>query len=116
MKTTHRLRTIRNGIRAIVLVTVLLMPRTQAQSQVINSYDLTWFSVQSGGGIRSTGGNFELSGTIGQWETDVITAGVFTLRGGFWPSFGHADSLLFGDGFESRDTARQSTTLSRDTP
>ena len=33
---------------------------------------------------RSTSGDFELSGTIGQPDAGVMTSGDFTLTGGFW--------------------------------
>jgi hypothetical protein len=34
--------------------------------------------------MRSTGGTFELSGTIGQPDAGVIAGGAFELTGGFW--------------------------------
>jgi len=38
-----------------------------------------------GGGItRGTGGAFELSGTLGQADTGVMTGGSLTISGGFW--------------------------------
>lgn len=46
--------------------------------------DLTWNTVDGGGVMRSTGGNFELSGTIGQMDAGVLSGGDFQLTGGFW--------------------------------
>jgi hypothetical protein len=47
-------------------------------------FDLSWHTIDGGGGI-STGGDFELAGTIGQPETGVVMAGGdFELVGGFW--------------------------------
>jgi len=72
-------------------------------------FDLSWFTIDGGGGT-STGGGFELSGTIGQPDASVTpaTGGGFELVGGFWP--GAAPICLFdpdGDGiFELDDTAR----------
>ncbi len=38
----------------------------------------------AGGVMRSTGGAFELSGTIGQPDTGIMSSGEFELSGGFW--------------------------------
>jgi len=50
------------------------------------AYDLSWFTIDSGGVMWSTGGDFELSGTIGQPDASatVLTGGDFELTGGFW--------------------------------
>lgn len=48
-------------------------------------FDLFWFTLDGGGGY-SAGGVFEVEGTIGQPDADVLTGGAFTLRGGFWPA------------------------------
>jgi hypothetical protein len=47
------------------------------------SYDLSWWTVDGGGGT-STGGNLELTGTIGQPDTGTASGGTFTVNGGFW--------------------------------
>jgi len=47
-------------------------------------FDLSWHSIDGGGIMRSTGGAFELSGTIGQPDAGAMSGGVFTLTGGFW--------------------------------
>lgn len=47
-------------------------------------YDLSWHSVDGGGVTFSTGGEFEVSGTIGQPDAGVMAGGDFTLTGGFW--------------------------------
>lgn len=55
-----------------------------APAQSGGSYDLSWSSVDSGGGI-STGGSYTLAGTIGQPE-DTSTApsgGVYEVSSGF---------------------------------
>lgn len=46
---------------------------------------ILWFTVDGGGAMRSAGGDFELSGTIGQTDAGVMTGGDFVLEGGFWP-------------------------------
>ena len=47
-------------------------------------YDLSWNTIDSGGGT-SSGGTFEISGTIGQPDAGVtLTGGTIEMRGGFW--------------------------------
>ncbi len=48
------------------------------------SYDLSRHTIDGGGAMRSAGGGFELSGTVGQPDAGVTTSGSFTLTGGFW--------------------------------
>jgi hypothetical protein len=52
---------------------------------VAADYDLSWYTIDGGGDMWSTGGGFELSGTIGQPDAAaVMTGGGFALTGGFW--------------------------------
>ena len=48
-------------------------------------FDLSWYTIDGGGGSSSTGGDFELSRTIGQPDASEMSGGDFTLAGGFWP-------------------------------
>lgn len=48
------------------------------------AFEIPWHTVDGGGG-RSAGGSFQLSGTIGQHDAGpVLSSGAFSLRGGFW--------------------------------
>jgi hypothetical protein len=47
-------------------------------------YELSWYTIDGGGG-RSTGGSFVLTGTIGQPDAAYSSGGNFELLGGFWP-------------------------------
>jgi hypothetical protein len=47
------------------------------------NYSIDWYTIASGGGT-STGGVYNLSGTIGQPDTGTMAGGNFTLIGGFW--------------------------------
>lgn len=58
-------------------------------------YDLSWYTIDGGGGMFSTGGAFEVSGTIGQPDAGVMSGGDFELQGGFWP--GAAEPFCIGD-------------------
>jgi hypothetical protein len=51
---------------------------TQAQS-----YSIDWFKVAGGGGT-STGGTYQVSGTIGQHDAGAVSGGNYALTGGFW--------------------------------
>ena len=37
-------------------------------------FDLSWYTIDAGGGSRSTGGDFELSGTMGQPDAGEMSA------------------------------------------
>ena len=49
-----------------------------------DDFDLSWHTIDGGGVTLSTGGGFELSGTIGQSDAGVLAGGAFELTGGFW--------------------------------
>jgi hypothetical protein len=66
-------------------------------------YDLSWFTLDAGGAMFTTGGDFELSGTIGQPEPGVtMTGGDFELAGGFWTG-ATEEGFCFGDLDGDRD-------------
>ena len=46
-------------------------------------YAIGWWTIAGGGGT-STGGVYQVRGTLGQPDAGVMTNSVFTLRGGFW--------------------------------
>jgi hypothetical protein len=49
-----------------------------------HEFEISRSTIDGGGMMFSTGGGFELSGTIGQPDTGVMEGDVFTLVGGFW--------------------------------
>ena len=51
--------------------------------QTGGDYDLTWSTINGGGGT-SSGGDFVLSGTIGQPDAGTMAGGDYRLEGGFW--------------------------------
>lgn len=60
-------------------------------------FELTWSTVDNGGGTSSSGG-FELSGTIGQPDaSEPIGNGTFTLKSGFWQSICAAPEAVTGE-------------------
>jgi FlgD Ig-like domain len=62
------------------------------------------FTIDGGGGTRSTGGTFALGGTIGQPDAGRLSGSSFTLSGGFWSGGGGTvtavDSDAPGDGID----------------
>ena len=56
-----------------------------ASTQTGGSYDLSWNSIDGGGGMDSSGGSYSLGGTVGQAEAQQpASAGGYDLQGGFW--------------------------------
>jgi hypothetical protein len=47
-------------------------------------YDLSWWTADGGGYTHSSGGGYELGGTVGQPDAGVLQGGGYTLGGGFW--------------------------------
>lgn len=60
--------------------------RIGSAEQSGGSYDLSWWSVDSGGCTARTGAGYALAGTIGQPDSDGLSGGGYTLGGGFWGS------------------------------
>jgi hypothetical protein len=70
-------------VNAVVFVICLsLVSHTLAQSG--GDYELTWSTIDGGGG-RSSGGPYELLVTIGQPDAAAISGGQYELLGGFLP-------------------------------
>lgn len=57
-----------------------------AQAQIGGGYDLTWYTIDGGGGVASDAGSgYTLMGTVGQPEAVPATsADGYVLTGGFW--------------------------------
>src|SRR5688572_20213850 len=72
----------------ILLATLTLLALTLsvglAYGQAGGGYDLSWSTVDGGGGTFSTGGSYSLGGTIGQHDAGSMSGGTYSLDGGFW--------------------------------
>jgi len=65
----------------IFAITAALLLPAAALAQ---GYSINWYKI-SGGGGTSTGGTYQLSGTIGQHDAGrPMTGGGYALAGGFW--------------------------------
>jgi hypothetical protein len=67
----------------IVAALVLVISATTALAQSGGGYDLTWFTVDGGGGA-SAAGSYVLNGTLGQPDVGAPSGGSYTLEGGYW--------------------------------
>jgi len=54
-----------------------------AHAQSGGQFDLSWSTIDGGGGT-SSGGQFTVSGTAGQPDAGTLTGGQFSVTGGFW--------------------------------
>lgn len=75
----RRLSAIKSHARWILALLVLGTGVAVAAS----GYDLSWWTVDGGGG-DSSGGAYVLSGTFGQPDAGTLTGGSYHLGGGFW--------------------------------
>ena len=67
--------------RCVALMMVLVM---WTQSAGADRYELNWSTIDGGGG-KSSGGSYVLTGTIGQPDAAYSAGGQYELLGGFWP-------------------------------
>ncbi len=68
---------------ALMALLATLVVSWSAVAQIGSGYDLTWNTVDNGGGASSHMG-YTLQGTIGQPDTGALFNGEYTLTGGFW--------------------------------
>ena len=64
----------------IKIILLLLWLTTIANA----NYNISWHTIDGGGG-RSSGGQYILTGTIGQPDAAYSVSGNYELLGGFWP-------------------------------
>ena len=79
---TFRRMTWKNAVKTEALVLLVLV--FQATAQTGGPYQLSWTTIDGGGG-RSSGGPYVVTGTIGQPDADWSRGGDYELLGGFWP-------------------------------
>jgi hypothetical protein len=74
------------GLTAVLVTLALVLIVSTALAQTGNGYDLSWSTVDGGGGESSGGGGYTLMGTAGQPDAGpLLSGGGYTLTGGFWP-------------------------------
>lgn len=70
--------------KIVGLLAVCLLVTVPALAQSGGPYELSWSTIDGGGG-QSSGGQYVLTGTIGQPDADWSSGGDYELLGGFWP-------------------------------
>jgi hypothetical protein len=71
-------------IRSLITFLVVTLA-TSATVRAGGNFDIVSYTIDGGGG-RSTGGAFVVTGTIGQPDAGSMTGGTFAVTGGFWSS------------------------------
>ena len=71
-------------IRHLLLIIASCATFFGVLSAIAQNYAIDWFTIDGGGGT-SGGGNYALSGTVGQPDAGTLSGGNYTLEGGFWP-------------------------------
>jgi hypothetical protein len=75
--------TSKSGVSVTVFAICVLIG-VSGQGQTASQYDLSWVTIDGGGGT-SSGGPYVLTGTIGQPDAAYTSGGKYELLGGFWP-------------------------------
>jgi hypothetical protein len=90
---------IKKSQTSLILLALLsgLLVTGSAWAQSGDGYDLSWWTLDGGGGVVS-GGGFSLSGTAGQPEAGaILTGGDYTLASAFWLNTGaRTDAVEYG--------------------
>jgi hypothetical protein len=78
-------------------------PGPTAETDLLAPYDMSWWSVDGGGGT-SSGGLFAVTGAIGQPDAGAADGCCTMLDGGVWSGALPGGAPVFCDGFESGDS------------
>jgi len=78
---------------ALALLVAAILGVSAALAQTGGGYDLTWSTIDGGGG-SSAGGGYQLAGTLGQPDAGTtLSGGVYSLSGGFWGGIGASTKM-----------------------
>ena len=68
----------------LALLVAAILGASAALAQTGGGYDLTWSTIDGGGGC-SAGSGYQLTGTLGQPDAGAtLSGGVYSVSGGFW--------------------------------
>jgi len=82
---------------------VFLLAALAASASAGTPWTIDWWTLDGGGEVFTTGGDWALSGTIGQWDGTAHTSaagGAWEVTGGFWAIAVTDSDHLFKDEFE----------------
>ena len=68
----------------LCLLALFAMAAVPVLAETTAAYDLSWWTVDSGGATGLTSGAYTLSGTAGQPDAGTLSSGDYDLAGGFW--------------------------------
>jgi len=71
-------------LRVSLAACLFLLLASAVLAQSGGGYDLSWSTVDGGGGMFSSGGVYTLGGTAGQPDAGLMIGGTYILGGGFW--------------------------------
>lgn len=77
MLNKRRMFTLLLALWLVLVLSTAVLAATEA------GYDLTWWTVDGGGG-SAAGGGYSLSGTVGQPDSGVMSGGGYEIVGGYW--------------------------------
>lgn len=69
--------------RLLIPIIMALLIASSVTAQSGGTYDLSWSTIDNGGG-SSSGGSYTVAGTLGQPDAGGSIGGSYTLGGGFW--------------------------------
>ena len=76
----------KTNLKIVILMAIgfILFPSVFRLSASAQSYTINWYKIAGGGGT-STGGTYQVSGTIGQPDASgAMNGGNYSVTGGFW--------------------------------
>ena len=86
----------RKGASIFVAMCLALLLPGSLFAQSGGDYDLSWSTIDGGGGMWSTGGTYSFGGTIGQPDAGKMSGGAYALAGGFWTEGLLIEQFLLG--------------------
>ena len=72
--------------RLFLIVAVIVTVATTVSLALAQSgpLEIPWYTIDGGGTTASSGGDFALSGTVGQPDAGISSGGIYAAHGGFW--------------------------------
>jgi len=97
-RTSETAKCLTRHSRSVVagLAGLLLLAGVTAGGIGSPEWELSWYTMDGGGAMRTYGGAFELSGTIGQPDAGTLSGGAYELTGGFWFAIESGDCNVDG--------------------
>ncbi len=79
-------------VTSLIILNVVVFYSPSVFAQIGGGYNLEWNTIENGGEMVSSGGGYEVAGTMGQKDTGIITGGDYKIDGGFWPGSSSIDA------------------------